>query len=85
MHAHCRAQAARGRPCAWCGARIDVAIPYPHPHSFAADHARELCEGGAPYEVAPMHKVCNEAKELARRKAEYAARYAHTHNASREW
>jgi hypothetical protein len=64
---------------------IDVAIPYPHPYSFAADHNVELCEGGAPYEVEPIHKVCNEAKELARRKAAYAAQYQHTHNASREW
>lgn len=68
-HAACRAQAARGAPCALCGERIDVTIAYPHPMSFAADHDVELSDGGLPYSIRPSHKACNEAKELARRRA----------------
>lgn len=83
--AQCRQEAARGRPCAWCGERVDVAIPYPHPHSFTADHVVELCDGGAPYEVQPMHKLCNEAKELARVQAERALRAQTQLSTSRAW
>lgn len=81
VQAECRARAARGEPCAWCGQHIDVAIPYPHPHSFAADHAHELSVGGLPYAVQPMHKTCNEAKELARRAAMRGVEL----NVSRTW
>ena len=85
VHSRCRQRAARGEPCAWCGHQIDVSIPYPHPQSLAADHGTELVCGGAPYDVQPMHKACNEAKEQARVKAQRAARSHALLNTSRAW
>lgn len=49
--------------------------------SFAADHDVELSDGGLPYSIRPSHKVCNEAKELARRAAMRGVEL----NVSRTW
>lgn len=61
---------AQGRPCSLCGMPIDLSISYPHPMSPAIDHTVPLVLGGLPLDsrnATAAHKVCNEAKELARR------------------
>jgi hypothetical protein len=64
---------------------VDVTIAYPHPHSLAADHSVELVHGGAPYDVVPMHKICNENKEIKRKRELRMLNHINNANASREW
>jgi len=50
-----------GEPCWFCGAPIDLTIPYPAPMSFTVDHATPTSLGGSDDygRLRPAHNHCN--------------------------
>jgi len=53
-----------GQPCCFCGAPIDLALPYPAPMSFVVDHAMPTSLGGSDHYdgLRPAHNACNRVR-----------------------
>lgn len=53
----------QGEPCWICGLPIDLAIKWPDPQCFTADHVIPVGKGGHNRgEVRPAHRVCNQSR-----------------------
>ncbi|HEU5085714.1 MAG TPA: hypothetical protein VFU14_20400 [Acidimicrobiales bacterium] len=57
-----------GAVCWLCDQPIDLHLRYPDPWSYSPDHVVNICDGGAPYDVAngrPAHLRCNLSRGAA--------------------
>lgn len=77
-----------GMPCHLCGKPIDYSLPAGHPMSYELDEIVPVSKGGDPLDpanVAPAHRLCNQAKGDGSRTGRSKAAFPAMQPTSREW